>query len=117
MMKKLVDLYNSGAITADHLAVECLHMLDPANPDLVLGALPESIPTKILAYAQEYQTGRMRSNYGTLPTVDQVEAAKCWITSKRVAAGSNEVPTRCRVPHWDPDRETRSPSTDKSGRG
>src|SRR4051794_17727652 len=89
MMKKLVDLYNSGAMTADHLAVESLNLLDPANPELVLSALPEGILRTVLKYAQEYQPDRMRTNYGRLPAVDQVEAAKCWIASKRGAAGSN----------------------------
>ncbi len=34
MMQELLDMYENGAITADHLAVESLHKLDPASSSL-----------------------------------------------------------------------------------
>ena len=37
-MEKLVAMYEKGAITADHLVAECLHLIDPQCPDRVLGA-------------------------------------------------------------------------------
>jgi hypothetical protein len=82
MMEKLLSMYETGAITADHLAVECLNMLDPANPNLVLAALPDSVLQRVLKYAREYRPGQMRTNYGIQPAVDQVGAAKKWIESK-----------------------------------
>lgn len=87
MMANLVALYEKGAITADHLVAECLHMIDPANPALVLGVLPREILIRMLRYANEYQPGRMRTNYGLPPAVDQVSAAKRWIEVNR--RGSN----------------------------
>ena len=82
MFAKLVALYEDGNITADHLAVECLHMLDPANPASVLAALPGIVLQRMLQYAREYRPGQMRTNYGVQPTGDQIVAAKKWIETR-----------------------------------
>jgi hypothetical protein len=82
MMSKLVAMYENGDITGDHLAVECLHLLDPANPAMVLAALPGGVLQRVLEYAREYRPGQMRTNYGPQPVVDQVAAAKKWIESR-----------------------------------
>ncbi|HEY1381773.1 MAG TPA: hypothetical protein VGF55_33550 [Gemmataceae bacterium] len=79
MIKNLVQMYENGAITADHLAVECLHRVDPARPKCVLGALPSAVLGRMLKYVREYRPGAMRTNYGPQPAADQVEAAKGWI--------------------------------------
>src|SRR5438093_5928160 len=72
MMEKLVSMYKKGAITADHLVVECLHMVDPECPEVVLDGLPKEILEQMLKYLSEYQPQRMRSNYGLQPASDQV---------------------------------------------
>ena len=82
MMEKLVAMYEKGAITADHLVVESLHMLDPHCPEMVLSALPLEILERMLKYAGEYRPRRMRSNYGPQPTPDQIKAAKHWLEAK-----------------------------------
>ncbi|HVC97197.1 MAG TPA: hypothetical protein VND64_26190 [Pirellulales bacterium] len=82
MTDKLVAMYKKGAITADHLVVESLHMLDPEHPEIVLHALPAEVLDSMLKYVDEYQPQRMRSNYAIQPTVDQIEAAKHWIEAK-----------------------------------
>jgi hypothetical protein len=82
MISKLVALYENGDITADHLAVECLHMLDPANPAVVLATLPGTVLQQVLEYARNYRPGQMRANYGVQPAADQVGAAKKWIETK-----------------------------------
>lgn len=79
MMERLVLMYEKGAITADHLVVECLHMIDSANPALVLALLPKEILIRMLKYANDFRPNRMRTNYGLQPTADQVLAAKEWI--------------------------------------
>src|SRR5208337_3060426 len=79
MITSLVAMYEKGAITADHLVAQCIHMIDPDDPGLVLSDLPNSILDRMLVYARRYQPDRMVSNYGNLPTSDQVEAAKNWI--------------------------------------
>ena len=79
MIEKLVSMYKKGSITADHLVVECLHMLDPKCPALVLDHLPNEILERMLKYINEYQPQSMRSNYGLPPALDQVAAAKHWI--------------------------------------
>jgi hypothetical protein len=43
-MTSLVAMYEKGAITADHLVVECLHMLDPENPAVIPGRLSVTHP-------------------------------------------------------------------------
>jgi hypothetical protein len=82
MIEQLVERYHKGVITADHLVVECLHRLDPRRPELVLGALPSTVLQRMLKYVRGYQSGRMRTNCGLEPAVDQVGAAKRWIESK-----------------------------------
>ena len=79
MITSLVSMYEKGAITADHLAAQCIHMIDPEDPGLVLSDLPNPILDRMLAYAQRYQPDRMVSTYGILPAADQVEAARSWI--------------------------------------
>lgn len=86
MIAERVALYEKGAITAHHLAVDCLSTLDPREPGLVLDALPPEVLDEILKFAREYQPGRMVTNYGILPATDQVPAAASWITRRRALA-------------------------------
>src|SRR4051794_39408773 len=79
MITSLISMYEKGAITSDHLVAQCIEMLDPDDPGLVLSELPDSMLDRILAYARRYQPGRMVSNYENLPTADQVGAARNWI--------------------------------------
>ena len=79
MIADLLRLYETGAITADHLAVESLDMVDPRHPELVLGTLPSPVLERMLKYVREYRPGAMRTNYGRQPSPDRVEAAKGWI--------------------------------------
>ncbi len=82
MIDDLVAMYEKGAITADHLVAQCLHMVDPTDPGLVLGSLPPDILSRVVQYAGECQTGRMRANYGRQPAANQLEAAREWIEAK-----------------------------------
>ncbi len=41
--------FQKGAITADHLAAQCIRMIDPEDPGLVLSDLPNSILDRKLA--------------------------------------------------------------------
>jgi hypothetical protein len=79
MITSLVSMYAKGAITSDHLVAQCINMIDPDDPGLVLGDLPNAILDRMLVYARRYQPDRMVSNYGTLPTAEQVQAARNWI--------------------------------------
>ena len=79
MMRSLLEKYRLGMITDDHLVVESLHMVDPENPGLVLGSLPENILPRMLRFAKEYRENCMLTNYGPMPTQDQVRAASRWI--------------------------------------
>ena len=79
MIAELVGMYTKGAITADHLVVECVHMIDPDAPELVLGDLPEDILRRMLQFARDYRPRGMATNYGILPAEDQVVAARKWI--------------------------------------
>lgn len=89
MTTSLVAMYHKGAITADHLTCECLHRIDPENPALVLGALPDEILTRMLEFIGRYRPGGMVTNYGILPAIDQVEAARRWIEEARSSIGNN----------------------------
>jgi len=75
----LVDMYQNGKLTADHLMVQCLHMIDPANPELVLSTLPHEILMRMIEFARQYRPNGMVTNYGILPATDQVDAAKKWL--------------------------------------
>jgi hypothetical protein len=89
MMQKLIDMYEHGAITAEHLVVASLHKLDPAAPALVLAALPGGVLERMLAYAANYRPGAMRTNYGLPPASDQVAAARQWIEANLTAANGD----------------------------
>ena len=78
-MRSLVEKYQAGMITDDHLVVESLNMLDPKKPELVLSSLPDNILLRMLRFAKEYLQGRMVTNYGVLPAQDQILAARLWI--------------------------------------
>jgi hypothetical protein len=84
-MAMLFEMYHRGAITADHLAAECLHRIDPENPALVLDSLPDEILERVLEYARRSRHGQMVSNYGIVPAIDQIDAAKTWIEEDRSA--------------------------------
>lgn len=84
MISKLINMYEKGAITAHHLVLECLDRIDPANPGIVLSPLSHEMHMRMLDHVREYRHGEMVSNYGneSLPTVDQVEAARAWLEAK-----------------------------------
>ena len=90
MISDLVEMYNTGAITAHHLAVQCLNMLDPAEPDLVLAHLPDNILNAIQDFADRYDPNRMATNYGVIPAQDQVMAATQWIRMKNASLASSD---------------------------
>jgi hypothetical protein len=79
MIDRLIAAYEQGGITGHHLAVEALALLDPSNPRPTLAALPPDVWPEVHRYAVNHQSGRMRSNYGPSPTVEQVEAARRWL--------------------------------------
>jgi hypothetical protein len=79
MTRSLVEKYRLGMITEGHLVVESLHRVDPEDPGLVLSSLPDNILLQVLRFANEYQDGRMITNYGIMPAQDQVLAAREWI--------------------------------------
>jgi hypothetical protein len=82
MIPELVKRYATGAITAHHLAVQCLHMVDPDEPELVLAQLPDDILAAIEKFADEYNPRGMNTNFGVIPTQDQVSAAMGWISER-----------------------------------
>jgi hypothetical protein len=79
MIDRLITAYEQGGITAHHLTVESLALLDPSNPGPVLKALPPDVWPEVHRYALSYHPERMRGNYGPTPTAEQVEAARKWI--------------------------------------
>jgi hypothetical protein len=86
IVTELVEMYEEGAITAHQAAMDCLHMLDPDNPGLVLCGLPSKIVDEMLEYARRYDPSRIESRRRLPPTVDQVRSAQNWIESKRKSA-------------------------------
>ena len=48
--------------------MDCLQMLDPANPGLVLSDLPEEILDEMLKYAGRYDPRRPRSIFVRAPS-------------------------------------------------
>ncbi len=63
--------------------IDCLQMLDPDNPDLVLSDLPEEILDEMLEYARRYDPRRPHSAALVPPAEDQVRSAERWICAHR----------------------------------
>jgi len=83
MIKKLIEMYESGAITGYQVMMDCLQTLDPDNPGLVLSELPEEILEEMLAYARRYDPRRAGSARLIPPAEDHVRAAERWIGARR----------------------------------
>ncbi len=83
MVDQLIEMYQDGAITGYQVMLDCLHMLDPLHPNLVLSRLPEEILEEMLDYTRRYDPSCMRSIAGLPPAVDQVRAAQRWIEEKK----------------------------------
>jgi len=83
MIKKLIEMYESGSITGYQVMMDCLQMLDPDNPDLVLSDLPEEILDEMVKYARRYDPRRQRSESLIPPAEDQVRTAERWICARR----------------------------------
>jgi hypothetical protein len=79
MVNELLQMYREGAITGYQVMIDCLRMIDPNHPDLVLGHLPEEILHEMLDFARRYDPACMRSNGRFPPAADQVRAAQHWI--------------------------------------
>jgi hypothetical protein len=84
MIRRLIEMYESGSITGYQVMMDCLQMLDPGNPDLVLSELPEEILDEMLAYARRYDPRRPHSTTFIPPTEDQVRTAERWICAHNV---------------------------------
>ena len=83
MVDELIEMYREGAITGYQVMMDCLHLLDPDNPNPVLSRLPKEILEEMLDYAHRYDPSRMRSIAGLPPAVDQVRAAQRWIEEEK----------------------------------
>ncbi len=92
MTQALVAMYRKGALTAHHLAVQCLQMIDPDNPTLILDVLPREIHAEMLEFARHYRPDDMVTNDGLIPTENQVEAARTWIENNCALTESNIMP-------------------------
>ena len=83
MTKRLIEMYERGSITGYQAMMDCLQMLDPDNPDLVLADLPEEILDEMLNYARRYDPRRPASASLMPPAEDQVRTAERWICAHR----------------------------------
>lgn len=82
MIKRLLEMYEAGSITGYQLMIDCLQMIDPDNPDLVLSELPEEILDEMIAYAHRYDPRRPRSSFLIPPAEEQVRTAERWIHAR-----------------------------------
>ena len=85
MIEKLVATYKKGAITPEQMVVQCLHMIDPEAPDLVLRQLPDDLFDRVIDFTKRYHQS-MISTHGILPTSDQIDSARRWLDRKRIAS-------------------------------
>ena len=84
MITDLMEMYEDGAITGYQVMMDCLHTLDPNEPELVLGHLPEEILEEMLDYARRYDPRRTHSTPRVPPAEDQVRSAEHWIQNHRL---------------------------------
>jgi hypothetical protein len=83
MIKRLIEMYESGSISGYQVMMDRIYMVDPANPALVLSELPEEILDEMLAYARRYDPRRPHFATFIPPAEDQVMTAKRWICDHR----------------------------------
>lgn len=72
-------MYDNGSITGYQVMIDCLKMLDPASPNLILAELPEEVLDEMLEYARRYDPRRPHSASFPPPAEDQVRTAERWI--------------------------------------
>jgi hypothetical protein len=83
MIERLIEMYENGSITGYEVMMNCLQLLDPDNPGLVLSDLPEEILDEMLKYAGRYDPRRPRLASLIPPAEDQVRTAERWICARR----------------------------------
>jgi hypothetical protein len=88
MINRLIEMYESGSITGYQVMMDCLQMLDPDAPDLVLSDLPEEILDEMLEYARRYDPRRSHSASFIPPAEDQVRTAERWICARRIRSSN-----------------------------
>ncbi len=49
-MKEIVEAYEKGVITADHLAVMCLQKIDPKDPSVVRTSFARTVGSHLELY-------------------------------------------------------------------
>ena len=86
MIHQWIEMYENGSITGYQLMIDCLQVLDPAHPDVVLSGLPEEILDEMLEYARRYDPRRPHSTSLIPPAEDQVKAAERWICGRHAAS-------------------------------
>jgi hypothetical protein len=89
MIKRLIEMYENGSITGYQVMMDCLQMLDPDNPSLVLADLPEEILDEMLSYAGRYDPRRPSSASLIPPAEDQVRTAERWICARRTRSSKS----------------------------
>ncbi len=92
MTRSLVEKYEEGRITDDHLVVESLRALDPKNPSVVLDALPDHIQARMLRFTRDFDPEHMLTNFGALPAPEQVLAARKWLDAWMKKEAHRAVP-------------------------
>ena len=83
MIDKLILMYEKGAITGYQLMMDSYQILDPEDPDIILGQLPDSVHEMMLAYAQRYDARRPHSATFPPPAEELVRAAERWIHARQ----------------------------------
>jgi hypothetical protein len=82
-VQQLVAWYELGAVTEHELVVRCLDLVDPRDPAAVLDGLPARTLPWLRDFLDHYRPGEMLSlRGGTIPTPDQVLAAKGWLSGR-----------------------------------
>ncbi len=89
MIKRLIEMYESGALTGYQVMMDCLQRLDPDDPDPILSELPEEILDELLEYARRYDTQRPRPASFPPPAEDQVRAAERWICARQASSSKS----------------------------
>lgn len=81
-MDELIAAYLEGEISDHEFATDCLHMIDPKEPELVLAPIPDNIYVTIVDYACDYDPTKAKPKNRIVPTYDQVDAAARWVKDR-----------------------------------
>ncbi len=79
-IQQVLARYESGAITAHEMVVDCLGRVDPGDPAAILDQIPPRALPQLAEFLAAYKPGAMLTLHDRMiPSSAQVLAARRWL--------------------------------------